>query len=818
MITYMIHKIPKDGGFCLALSVKDSTGCLAADQRGLLPIQDKKIAEALIKDFNAYKTLKMNSLEYGRFDRVPISDRQTSFFFTELAKVKQVSFEAKKVVIDALSYCKLFFDVFSVGDELVIEAFIIDGTQKYSLVEMDSYFGQQVVWVLHRGVLKRLKQDFKWLKLALEHSSITGKKKEDLLDHYHNQLPIDPCVPEARFQSASRAVLSPVPVVILKDERGLFFTLQFEYPQKGVFVFLDPYNSDLNEADERFWEEVLRSEGARKIGSEYFVSALDQEKIFKSLIQQGFLLCTHKNKRVVLLDTASGAIKDNKGTASLELKLQFGLYQATLEALGHAAATKIPFVSLDQGAVGLIGFSMVEELGVLLKGSLCGQMCQIPSYKKGDYQFKTVKIEEASDIELSSMRFDHFNLTLLEFQKIGVGWLLSHLSKHHGCLLADDMGLGKTIQILALIDLMKEHLGSGVLIICPKSIKMQWLQAINNYLGSIPVRLDVVTFHELRNRQIPFYSLVVMDEAQAIKNSKTQLFTKATLLQSDYKVALTGTPIENALSDLISIFQFLYPVLTLDLNTGAASELSIKRRLSPFILRRTKKEVLKDLPPLLEQTLGVEMDEAQAVFYFNLVQKAKHEPEHMFALLTKLRLAAVDPRLVDESIKQVSSKTWQIREDIQSIVLSNQKVILFSQFTSYLALMKEHLEELGIDYAYLDGQTVHRDAAIEEFRGDKQVLLMSLKAGGVGLNLQMADYVLIADPWWNQAAEAQAIDRAYRMGREGAVIAKRYVTLGTLEEKIQELKASKWALLDQMASGSTHSIHELLQEILGNQA
>lgn len=248
--------------------------------------------------------------------------------------------------------------------------------------------------------------------------------------------------------------------------------------------------------------------------------------------------------------------------------------------------------------------------------------------------------------------------------------------------------------------------------------------------------------------------------------------------------------------------------LSCDLNQN-----KIKRLLSPFVLRRTKADVLKDLPKLFEQTIDIEMDEKQALIYQKLIEKAKNEPTHHFSLISQLRLCALDARLVDESHDEPSSKTWQIIEDIETIVSSKQKVIVFSQFTKYLQLLKQHLNEKGLEFAYLDGQTQNRDKPLEDFKGSSSIFLMSLKAGGVGLNLQQADYVLIADPWWNQASEKQAIDRAYRLGREAPVVARRYLTLGSLESKIFELKAHKWALLEDMTSLSDKDLGELLEVI-----
>jgi len=813
-ISYIIHKIKKESGFCLAITIRNNEGVLSCEKRGQLDPKDRLLSEAVIKDYNAHKSLKTANCEYGFFDKLTLSEKQTSFFLTELAKAKQVSFEGKKVVIDPLSYCKLFYHISLSSEYAHIEAFIHDHTEQYPLKEIEAYVGESVVWILHKGVLKRLKQDYKWLKLALSGEPLSGKKREDLLDHYENELPIAQCVPNALFKIEKPTLHVPIPVIILKNDRGLFFDLVFEYPSKGTYCFLDSHNDYLNQADEIFWESLLVENQVKKSGREYFVSSIDQEIVFRKLIELSFVIKTLKNQKVLLLEKAAGSMDESALKAELKLELSFGDKKAALDALMESVIKKNPFVVLDSKEVGILPLNLFQELDVLCKASKKGEVLEFATHLKGDFSFKQIDITDQTLLPLDQLKFDYFSLKLLDFQKQGVAWLLNKIHKNQSVLLADDMGLGKTVQVLALVDLIKLALPLGALVLCPKSIKTQWQEAISTFLKGIDVQIQVMTFHELRaTDQALKTSLVIVDEAQAIKNSQTQLFSKVCQIKAPYRLALTGTPIENSLNDVISIFQFLDSKLVEDFQ-GLSSVLNaskIKKRLAPFILRRTKKQVLSDLPPLFEQNIDIEMNESQNLIYSGLLESAKKNPLHAFQLLTKLRFAALDPRLIDPEIEEMSPKTWQIIEDITSIVNSSQKVIVFSQFTSYLTLLKQHLETQNIPYAYLDGQTLDRDKAIDSFKADKNVLLMSLKAGGVGLNLQMADYVLIADPWWNEAAERQAIDRAYRLGRKGSVVARRYLTINTLEKKIQELKASKWALLDELSEHTTQNSEGVLE-------
>lgn len=816
-LSYIIHKIPKDNVFFIALSLKNAMGVLACDKRSQLGIQDKKIAEAVIKDFNASKPLKVTPLEYGKFEKVPLSDAQTSFFLTELAKVKEVYFENKRVIIDALSMAKLVYEVCLENDLVKIKGYIVDGSSRLELDEIEAFIGQKTVWVLHKGVLKKLKQEAKWLKLAQDQAILEGKKKEQFLDQYENELPLASSIPEAKFIHQKTQKIAPEPLLILKNERGLFFDLKFTYDKKTFVSFLDYLNPLFNKEEELFWENILVSSGVKKSGKEYFVSSPDQERIFKSLSDQGFKILTSDHKQLRFLKTTQAVISDEGDDLKLELALHFDDRCAQIDPLLKAVIKKNPIVELDDKSVGFVPLKLLDELEVLAFGKKQGQGMLFKKEMKGDITFSLVNTEDKTKIDLDQVQFDFFNLKLLPFQKKGVAWLLSHMHRGFSCLLADDMGLGKTIQVLALIDLMKHALKKGVLIVCPKSIKPQWEESLAQYLKGIPLEISVHSFHEIRAaKDIKEVSLTIIDEAQGIKNPKTQLFQKCCQIKTDLKIALTGTPIENSLQDVISLFNFLSQNLIADLDKQSSlmNAAKIKRRLAPFMLRRMKKEVLSDLPELFEQDCFVDMDESQALVYQNLIQEAKEHPTHIFSLITKLRQAALDPRLIDPTIKDMSPKTWQVLEDIHQIIASDQKVIVFSQFTSYLAFITQHLNELGLAYSYLDGQTQNREKVIEEFAQDTNILVMSLKAGGVGLNLQMADYVLLLDPWWNEAVENQAIARAYRLGRQKPVVAKRYLTQGTLETKIQALKSQKLALLDGLGDLSHVPANELLELIL----
>ncbi|MEO8036090.1 MAG: DEAD/DEAH box helicase, partial [Acidobacteriota bacterium] len=323
---------------------------------------------------------------------------------------------------------------------------------------------------------------------------------------------------------------------------------------------------------------------------------------------------------------------------------------------------------------------------------------------------------------------------------------------------------------------------------------------------------------------------------QAIKNAATQSSKSVRLLQASHRLALSGTPIENHLGELWSLFEFLNPgVLGASASVrgmGSADRMIseegrklLARALRPYILRRTKDEVAKELPSRTEQTIHCEMEAKQRKIYDELrlyyqrslqqriqdvgLNKAKI---HVLEALLRLRQAACHPGLVDPKRRgEASAKLDTLLPRIREIVEGGHKVLVFSQFTSFLSIVRERLDEEGISYCYLDGRTRDRAAVVDQFQNDPatSVFLISLKAGGLGLNLTAAEYVFLLDPWWNPAVEAQAIDRAHRIGQTRHVVAYRLVCKDTVEEKILELQATKRELADSILGGEGKTLRNL---------
>ena len=439
---------------------------------------------------------------------------------------------------------------------------------------------------------------------------------------------------------------------------------------------------------------------------------------------------------------------------------------------------------------------------------------------------------------------------LREYQVLGYSWMRYLADLGLGGILADDMGLGKTIQSLALIQYLREKEGAlkkPVLIVCPKSLIPNWKAEAERFVPSLPVLRYhglgrdadtltqsgdalILTTYALVHRDREAFSkahflLVIFDEGQWIKNSQTQSYEAAASLKADLKFVCSGTPIENNVRDLWALLTLPVPGLLSDLATfrrvyekGSEQgftdrKAALARRVKPFVLRRTKEQVLPDLPVVTEVVQRVKLDGKQRDLYETVralmdskIKKAVAEKglkrshiEFLDALL-KLRQVCCDPRLLKlkaaANVKE-SAKLEALMDILRTLASENRKVLIFSQFVTMLDLIENELTENGYAYDVLTGQTVDREKPIKRFQnGEVPILLVSLKAGGVGLNLTAADTVVLYDPWWNPAVEEQAIGRAHRIGQKNPVFVYRFVAEGTVEEKILILQQKKKDLID----------------------
>lgn len=459
---------------------------------------------------------------------------------------------------------------------------------------------------------------------------------------------------------------------------------------------------------------------------------------------------------------------------------------------------------------------------------------------------------------------------LRDYQKEGLGWL--HFLREFGLggCLADDMGLGKTIQVLALLQSRKvsqqagKQAGKPSLIVVPRSLVFNWVQEAARFAPQLKVLdfahkergmrwgevenydLVITTYGTmlkdvLKLKEITF-DYVILDEAQAIKNSASQSAKASRLLSADHRLALTGTPVENHVGELWSLFEFLNPGM---LGSSEAFKrfsrggedpqdrtqlTALSRAIAPFVLRRTKQQVLKELPAKTEQTIFCDLSTAERKKYdqlrdfYRVSLTSRIETEglakskiHVLEALLRLRQAACHQGLLDEKKKKESSaKLGALLEQLMEIIAEGHKALVFSQFTKLLDIVRGHLDKQQIVYEYLDGQTRDRQKRVDRFQNDAQcpVFLVSLKAGGRGLNLTAAEYVFILDPWWNPAVEAQAVDRAHRIGQTRNVFAYRLIARETVEEKILELQKSKKDLADAIISADSSLLQSLTSDDL----
>lgn len=439
---------------------------------------------------------------------------------------------------------------------------------------------------------------------------------------------------------------------------------------------------------------------------------------------------------------------------------------------------------------------------------------------------------------------DGFRGQLRDYQRAGVAWMQwLETVGFSGCL-ADDMGLGKTVQVLALLARRKQKPpGDGesrtTLVVVPRSLVYNWIDEAARFAPALRLReltsdtsvedalqCDVVvaTYGVLRRRVEELakvsFDYVVLDEAHAVKNAETTTARAACRLRSRHRLALSGTPIENHLGELASLFDFLNPGMLGASVRGAAKhsfELDprftsqLGRGLRPFVLRRRKSDVLAELPPRVDQRVVCVMEPWQRAIYdrvksyYQATLREQMDAEglgasrlHVFEALLRLRQIACHPGLVDPELqRERSAKVDALLERLEPIVREGKKALVFSQFTSLLDIVGRELDARSIGYARLDGSSTNRRELVERFQTAPEcgVFLVSLKAGGVGLNLTAAEYVFILDPWWNPAAEQQAVDRAHRMGQARSVMAYRLVCKDSVEERVAELQEKKRALI-----------------------
>jgi len=577
------------------------------------------------------------------------------------------------------------------------------------------------------------------------------------------------------------------------------------------------------------------------------------------------------NKRLNLLRNFEATVVGDTDWLDVDIKTTLDAQTYELPTLLQGLAASDGFIPLGQSGYGVLPeawaqrYALLEEAALHQDGHLrfssrqallietllsevpavihSHRLLEIKQKIKG---FRTLEPEDAPA---------GFSGTLRDYQREGLAWLGFLQDFGFGGCLADEMGLGKTVQVLALLQKFHVEAQKPSLIVVPRSLVGNWLEEARNFCPGLRIRdlsgsqrnwkdcgdtdVALITYGTLRLdieelRRIPF-SYAILDESQLIKNDGSQTAKAAFLIDAEHRLALSGTPIENHLGEMRSLLRFLNPGF-LDSRTWAKtlqknSDLKephvafLKKALKPLILRRTKAQVLQDLPPKIEHTIFCELEGEQRRHYDELREhyqrhllpelqegQWRKSPLILIEALLRLRQAACHPGLLDARHEDASSAKLEILLDrLQEIHESGHKALVFSQFTSFLKIVGRHLKSKNMPYLYLDGQTRDRTERTHRFQNDPgvPVFLISLKAGGVGLNLTAADYCFILDPWWNPAVEAQAIDRAHRIHQKNTVFAYRMIAKDTIEEKILQLQKSKRELAESLLQNDASLLNSL---------
>lgn len=774
----------------------------------------------------------------GDLYRVPFS--QSLEIFTILAGTGQLYLGERSLVCDFFAQVEFLYSV----KKETIRGFLLSKGQKIDIQECDLICPY---WFIRGIVLKPIAHppSKKILKELLE-----GKAKLEDLEGENGTIEYE-------------EPLQPNPVLVLKDRSGAFADLWMDYANQR-FPYHETKGFQRKHEMEKGWEKDLLETGfiKKNVGSSHYFCPMDKvSKSLTFLLEIGWQIEDFQGRKLFKQGNIDFDLQKDPLQLVVKGKICFGEYETDITNVVGAFNRNERFVELAQNCVGLIalegsGLDVLAEEGEYAKDSIkidqnkMGLLSEFPAFKTHLTAFT-----ELSEVELGTT----FEGKLRPYQHVGVNWL-SFLYKNrlHG-ILADDMGLGKTVQVIAFISTLA-RLEKPSLVVLPTTLIFNWKKEFEKFLPSVSLSIHhgpsrTKDLDELQKKQLILttyrtlavdifllkkveYQVLILDEAQAIKNSKSQTAQAVCSLHSQFRLSLTGTPLENHLGELWSHFKFLIPDLfgkeqdfAANLKAGE-SDLRylqrIKKKIRPFILRRKKEEVAKDLPEKIEQVVWVEMEESQRAIYNQflmgfrkrLLKKvetdglAKHRMEVLEALL-RLRQICCHPLLIGEE-GGMSSKMETLLNDIENVVEEGRKALVYSQFTTFLSLLGKDLKEKNIPYAYLDGQTAHREKVVTQFQEDQNVplFLISLKAGSVGLNLTAADYVFLYDPWWNEAAENQAIDRAHRIGRKDQVIAKRYVALESVEEKIMKLKKHKRELITHLLDDELPTTSFTAEEIL----
>ncbi len=702
-------------------------------------------------------------------------------------------------------------------------------------------------------------------------------------------------------KAAEDAIYNPglkATIYLDKIEEGISANIKFIYGD----IILNPFKKEKeeNKKDSRIILRDTEKENAIlshfeasefKVSNEYIYLEED-EKIFDFIynkvrnlndIAEIYYSEKFKMLRVNTSSAFTGGIRLKRENNLLEFNFSIeGITREELKDVFSSIKEKKKYYKLKDGSYLPLHAGELNHIGTLidyLDMDISKETMRIPKFKAvymdeylKETNIKSIKrnplfkelvqnIREPEDMEYIIP--SHLSTILRGYQKLGFEWLKTLYRYGFGGILADDMGLGKTLQVLTFLLSEKiEKKGHASLIVAPTSLVYNWLSEIEKFTPQLKYLIIagnkeerealikdikeydvVITSYPLLRRDIDSYKdlsfrICILDEAQHIKNASSQNAKSVKKIKAQSYFALTGTPIENSLTELWSIFDFIMPGLLLShIKFGTIFEKPIiknqdkkaleelRRHINPFILRRLKKDVLEELPDKIEMKIISELTKQQKKIYLAYLSEIRGEIENeintkgiekshikILAGLTRLRQICCHPSMFIENYEGDSGKLLLLEEVAKEAIESGHRILIFSQFTSMLDIIRKRLSENNIEYKYLDGSTKikERGDLVKKFNeGEGEVFLISLKAGGTGLNLTGADMVIHFDPWWNPAVEEQASDRAYRIGQKNAVHVMKFITKDTIEEKIYELQEKKKKLIDTVIKPGETMISKL---------
>jgi len=830
MLQYLLSCVEEPRRCVVHISEGSSRRILYLDTLQKLAQEIDKPALSLLIKIHLRSPNVSRSRDTAPFQQITLPQEQTLEVLKLLVKTGRLSFKKQLLKGDGDSCAKIVWK----GDESGLFSSAIDWKgEEIAFQECDALFPEWGIW---KGLLFPLKTPvaWKWVEKFFQGPLLLqGAQKKQFLEE-------DPPILWKK-QTLKKAPLEVFPSLQLTDMTGCFANLWMEYPGEGIVEFEDlcpTVGKELRlKNGEILWEKDLIESGfSRKVvgNSRYYCEGNKVQTVLSFLLELGWKIKARSGKKIVRQTSISWDVQKHLNGAAVDAAVHF---QELKIPLHKTMQEKSSWIDLDEEHVGLLDSKKWESLEgnwegeklIISTSTLLGafSLFEPSSTRWEESLLEMVKGLRSDEGRAPCLVGDGFRGTLLPYQQKGVDFFSTLYRWGFSGLLGDEMGLGKTVQVLAFFSSLGKNLQA--LVVAPSSLLYQWKQEIQKFVPDFSVHVHVgpnrlkdlssiqgviITSYALLREDVellakPFFEVVVLDESNAIKTRETQTSKAASRLRAKFKIALTGTPIENRGDELASQFEFLMPGF---LEKKAGLE-RLHKRLRPFILRRTKEDVEIELPDKMEQTVWVSMNPRQEGIYrsyqtqfqggiLSKVQKegiGSHRMEVLEAIL-RLRQICVDPRLVGEDEK--GAKIELLLEEI-----GTRKVLIYSQFTTMLRWVAQALEEKGVQFLYLDGKVSAEERAerVRQFQTEPEpkIFLLSLKAGGVGLNLTAAEGVFLLDPWWNEAVESQAIARAHRLGQQKAVIVKRYLTPNTIEEKMLRLKEKKQKVAELLLGGET---------------